>query len=294
MSARILPPTEENIEAAAQLLRVGGLVAFPTETVYGLGANALNADAVAKIFTAKGRPATNPVIVHVASLAEAKTLAAHWPPIAEELAQAHWPGPLTLVLEKAAAIPDIVTAGGPTVGLRIPDHPVALALLRRVGLPLAAPSANRSEAVSPTTAQHVADSLGLYVDDLLILDGGPCTVGIESTVLDITVDPPRLLRPGMAKIQPLRGAEGDATNRDVARAPGQMPRHYAPKKPVLLLQAGEGNLTLGTTPEEAATQLYAELHRLDADPAVERIVIVLPPDTPAWATIHDRLRRAAA
>lgn len=298
MAVRVLPPTEENIAAAAALLRAGGLVAFPTETVYGLGANALDAAAVAKIFAAKGRPATNPVIVHVAS--DPELYAAHWSEQAEALAQAHWPGPLTLVVEKTPDIPDIVTAGGPTVGLRIPNHPVALALLRKAGVPVAAPSANRSESISPTTAQHVADSLGPYLDDLLILDGGPCSVGIESTVLDVTVDPPRVLRPGMIHIHiaPLRShpltPNNGGTEEGVARSPGQLLRHYAPRKPVVLVHEGAGNLVLGATPQEAAERLYAELHRLDADPSVERIVVVLPPETPEWTPIHDRLRRAAA
>lgn len=200
MSARITLPDDAALAEAAERLRAGELVAFPTETVYGLGANALDANAVAKIYAAKGRPATNPIIVHVASVEQAKTLVKTWPAIADELAAQHWPGPLTLVLEKADHIPDIVTAGGRTVGIRIPNHPVALELLRRAGVPVAAPSANRSEEVSPTQAKHVADSLGAFVDDLLILDGGACGVGIESTVLDVTCDPPRVLRPGMAKI----------------------------------------------------------------------------------------------
>jgi len=297
MAVRVLPPTEENLAAAAALLRAGGLVAFPTETVYGLGANALDAAAVAKIFAAKGRPATNPVIVHIAS--DPERFAAHWSAQAEALAQAHWPGPLTLVVEKTHDIPDIVTAGGPTVGLRIPNHPVALALLRKAGVPVAAPSANRSESISPTTAQHVADSLGPYLDDLLILDGGPCAVGIESTVLDVTVDPPRVLRPGMIHIHigplasPLAPNNGGIREEGIARSPGQLLRHYAPRKPVVLMHEGMGNLALGNTPQEAAERLYAELHRLDADPSVERIVVVLPPETPEWTPIHDRLRRAA-
>ena len=278
-------------------------MAFPTETVYGLGANALNATAVATIYAAKGRPATNPIIVHVASVEQAKALVKTWPPLADELAAAHWPGPLTLVLEKADHIPDIVTAGGPTVGIRIPHHPVALELLRRAGVPVAAPSANRSEEVSPTQARHVADSLGEFVEDLLILDGGSCDVGIESTVLDVTCDPPRILRPGMAKTSlppsPRPAGEPEA---GVARSPGQMLRHYAPKKPVISLQNGEtyfpdkGDawLTLPPTPEEAAQVLYAELRRLDSDTNVARIVLPIVPDGPTWAAIHDRLRRTAS
>jgi L-threonylcarbamoyladenylate synthase len=228
---------------AVERLRAGKLVAFPTETVYGLGANALDADAVARIFAAKGRPSTNPIIVHVADIAQAKGLAADWPSVADQLAAAFWPGPLTLVLPKTNAVPDIVTAGGETIGLRVPKHPVALELLQRSGVPIAAPSANRSEEVSPTTAQHVADSLDPYVNDLLVLDGGPCQVGIESTVLDVTADPPRLLRPGMVTERMLRRALGEIVNfsdsDSIARSPGQMPRHYAPRSGIILVSKEE-------------------------------------------------------
>ncbi|MBB6048295.1 L-threonylcarbamoyladenylate synthase [Armatimonas rosea] len=302
MSARIALPEPAALAEAAERLRAGELVAFPTETVYGLGANALDAVAVAKIYTAKGRPATNPLIVHVASVAQAKTLVKTWPALADELAAAHWPGPLTLVLERANHVPDSVTAGGPTVGIRIPSHPVALELLRLAGVPVAAPSANRSEEISPTRAQHVADSLGAFVDDLLILDGGACDVGIESTVLDVTCEPPRVLRPGMClpPLAPLVTPSGSAKG-DVARSPGQMLRHYAPKKPTLVLGFGEkytqveGDawLTLPATPEAAAQALYVELRRLDSDPHVARIVLPVVPDSPEWDAIRDRLRRAA-
>ena len=302
MSARIALPEPAALAEAAERLRAGELVAFPTETVYGLGANALDAAAVAMIYAAKGRPATNPIIVHVASVEEAKKLTKYWPPIADELAAAHWPGPLTLVLERADHIPDIVTAGGSTVGIRIPNHPVALELLRQAGVPVAAPSANRSEEISPTQARHVADSLGEFVDDLLILDGGACEVGIESTVLDATCEPPRVLRPGMAAISlpPSPRPTGEPTG-SVARSPGQMLRHYAPKKSTIALRYGEkyfqaeGDawLMLPPTPNEAAQALYAELRRLDSDPSVARIVLPIVPDSPEWDAIRDRLRRAA-
>ena len=302
MSSRIVLPDEAALTEATERLRGGELVAFPTETVYGLGANALDAVAVAKIYAAKGRPATNPIIVHVASVEQAKALAKTWPSIADELAAAHWPGPLTLVLEKADGIPDIVTAGGTTVGIRIPNHPVALELLRRAGVPIAAPSANRSEEVSPTQACHVADSLGAFVKDLLILDGGDCKVGIESTVLDVTCDPPRVLRPGMAKINlPPSPRPAGELGKGVARSPGQMLRQYAPKKPTVLMRYGEAYfqqegdawLALPQDPHAAAQVLYAELRRLDSEDSVARIVVPIQPDTPAWAAIHDRLRRAA-
>jgi L-threonylcarbamoyladenylate synthase len=224
---------------AVERLRAGGLVAFPTETVYGLGANALDSEAVARIFAAKGRPSNNPLIVHVPDVAAARELAGEWPEAAEKLAAKFWPGPLTLVVQKAKTVPDIVTASGPTVGLRVPNHPVALELLRASDIPIAAPSANRSEEVSPTTAQHVANSLGLYVDDLLILDGGPCVVGLESTVLDVTAEPPHILRPGMVTEAMVSEVSGDAPEererKEIARSPGQMHRHYAPKVPLLIL-----------------------------------------------------------
>ena len=302
MSSRIVLPDDVALTEAAQRLCAGELVAFPTETVYGLGANALDAVAVAKIYAVKGRPATNPIIVHVASVEQAKALAKTWPSVADELAAAHWPGPLTLVLEKGDGIPDIVTAGGTTVGIRIPNHPVALELLRRAGVPIAAPSANRSEEVSPTQARHVADSLGAFVKDLLILDGGDCKVGIESTVLDVTCDPPRVLRPGMAKINlPPSPRPAGELGKGVARSPGQMLRHYAPKKPTVLMRYGEAHfqqegdawLALPQDPHAAAQVLYAELRRLDSEDSVARIVVPIQPDTPAWAAIRDRLRRAA-
>ncbi|MEM9177738.1 MAG: L-threonylcarbamoyladenylate synthase, partial [Myxococcota bacterium] len=237
MPARILSPDDAAYAEAARVLQAGGLVAFPTETVYGLGANALDADAVARIFEAKGRPADNPIIVHVADAAAARSLAAAWPSAAEELSTAAWPGPLTLVVEKTASIPPIVTGGGATVGLRVPDHPVARALLEAAACPIAAPSANRSEAVSPTTARHVVDSLGPWVDDLLVLDGGACAVGIESTVVDVTGDAPTVLRPGMFRLDraATSGVDPAPAAPGPARSPGQRPRHYAPSKPLVVL-----------------------------------------------------------
>src|SRR5579864_4916197 len=184
-------PDAAAIAEAAALLRAGGLVAFPTETVYGLAANALSADAVSRIFAAKGRPAGNPVIVHVADAAGARALVDDWPAAAERLAERFWPGPLTLVLPRSRQVPDLVTAGGSTVGVRVPAHPVALALLHACGLPLAAPSANRSTRLSPTRAAHVLGDLGDRID--LLLDGGATPGGLESTVLDLTAAPPRLL-----------------------------------------------------------------------------------------------------
>ena len=307
------------IEEAAALLRAGRLVAFPTETVYGLGAHALDGEAVARIFAAKGRPASNPVIVHVADVDGARALAGQWPPVAGALAERFWPGPLTLVVPKAAAVPDGVTAGGPTVGLRVPAHPAALTLLRAAGVPVAAPSANRSMEVSPTTARHVADSLGDAVD--LILDGGPTRVGLESTVLDVTVSPPRILRPGMVTQGLLRQAGVDVAtgpaSGGAARSPGLMLRHYAPRVPVVLIdasgllgtlraadgvlfldpQAGDGQAAARAIvmPSDAAgyaARLYAALRELD-EAGVRRIVVEVPPRDGDWIAIHDRLRRAA-
>jgi len=242
-------PDSKAIQHAAQILCSGGLVAFPTETVYGLGANALDPNAVAKIFTAKGRPATNPIIVHVAAIDDAKKLVSAWPPIADTLTQRFWPGPLTLVLPKQTHVPDIVTASGPTIALRIPAHSVALALLRACNLPLAAPSANRSTELSPTTADHVLRSLADAID--LILDAGPTAGGLESTVLDVTTDPPRLLRPGLVTVAQIEAIIGSITWRrdsdladeptsarsesrchEAARSPGQMAKHYAPRTPL--------------------------------------------------------------
>jgi L-threonylcarbamoyladenylate synthase len=230
------------IAEATDILRRGGLVAFPTETVYGLGADATNAAAVAKIFAAKGRPPTNPLIVHVADAAAARRYATEWPPAAAHLAERFWPGPLTLVLPKSPDIVPAVTAGLNTVGLRVPDHPVALQLLREFGGAVAAPSANRSNRVSPTTAEHVREELGNEVD--LVLDGGPCRVGIESTVLDLTTDRPTLLRPGGVSREQIEEVIGGVDVRDAAagaaapaRSPGLQPMHYAPRTPAFRFES---------------------------------------------------------
>ncbi|MDQ6611671.1 MAG: L-threonylcarbamoyladenylate synthase, partial [Gemmatimonadota bacterium] len=239
-------PDPDIIHRAAQILKNGGLVAFPTETVYGLGAHALNAEAVRKIFEAKGRPAWNPLIVHVANADRARALTASWPASAELLANAFWPGPLTLVLPKRDVVPDVVTAGLAAVGVRVPSHGVALALINALDGPIAAPSANRFTELSPTTAQHVQGGLGQRVD--MILDGGPCDVGIESTVLDLTTDTPTLLRPGVIShdqivsvlgrdvrvLQHATDVEGESR-----LSPGRTERHYAPRADTWLFDAGE-------------------------------------------------------
>lgn len=244
-------PSPEVIREAAAMICEGKLVAFPTETVYGLGADALSETAVRSIFSAKGRPSFNPVIVHVDSIAAARELAAEWTEVAQRLAEAFWPGPLTLVVKRGPAIPDAVTAGGPTVAIRMPSHPVALALLREAG-PIAAPSANRSEEVSPTRAEHVLKSLDGMIDGLL--DAGPTQVGLESTVVDVSQTPLRILRPGMLIADELRKAAPflvDCRNgeRDEDespfRSPGQMLRHYAPRAPLFI------------APREAILELFA-------------------------------------
>jgi len=299
------------LECAAALIRGGGLVAFPTETVYGLGANAFDAAAVARIFTVKGRPRQSPLIVHVDSIEMARALVLEWPEPADRLARRYWPGPLTLVLPKRPSIPDIVTAGLATVGLRVPSHPLALALIRAAGVPIAGPSANLFTQLSPTTAEHVRLSLGNAVD--LVLDGGPATVGIESTVLSLVGPEPVLLRPGvipLPEIESLIGLVRVAESAGVPpgsgahASPGMHPQHYLPRTPLLLLAAadpppaGRGEwLRLGrempAEPAAYAAMLYAALHRLDAQ-GLDWIAVERPPDLPKWAGVLDRLTRAAS
>ena len=290
------------VEQAAALIRAGRLVAFPTETVYGLGANALDARAVKLIFAAKGRPRTSPLIVHVDSIAMARSLAAEWPDAAELLARRYWPGPLTVVLPKRPEVPDIVTAGLPTVGLRMPAHPLALALIRAAGVPIAAPSANRFTGLSPTLAAHVAGSLAEFV-----LDGGPSEVGIESTVVSLAGEP-LLLRPGVIPLPEIEALIGPlpvaAPPSEAAHpAPGMHERHYRPTTPLYLLHTGDRPpagrgawLRLGhempAEPRPYAAALYETLHRLDRQ-GLDWIAVERPPDTPEWAGVLDRLRRAA-
>jgi L-threonylcarbamoyladenylate synthase len=331
------PADPGEIDHAARLLRAGRLVAFPTETVYGLGANALDAEAVARIYAVKRRPATSPLIVHVASIEMAQSLVANWPEIANRLARRFWPGPLTLVLPKSHVaadafvrpaeqgsaapsswtIPAIVTAGLPTVGLRMPAHPIALALIRAAGVPLAAPSANRFTELSPTTADHVRRSLGSDID--YILDGGPCNVGIESTVLSLAGPGPILLRPGGVSRTELEAIVGPVASAEEAQAgahpsPGMHPRHYSPRTPLLRVKDGklpnqgqgiylqhqhppsrESIQTIQMPPAAAdyAAALYEVLHQADAGD-YNWIAVDLPPSTPDWEAVHDRLRRAAS
>lgn len=310
------------VQDAAAILRRGGLVAFPTETVYGLGADAENPEAVARIFAAKGRPANHPLIVHIGHAGLLERWAADIPPSARRLAQRFWPGPLALILKRDARVPDAVTGGQDTVGLRVPDHHVALALLAAFGGGIAAPSANRFGRVSPTAAAHVREELGEAVD--CILDGGSCRVGIESTILDLSGGHPRLLRPGAITPteieavlgQPLAGSSGAAP-----RAPGALPSHYAPRTPLVLippddlkaevkrhLEKGERVAVLARSiatpraqcvwqlmpadPGGYARELYARLRSLDALHA-DRLLIEAPPAEALWQAVRDRLARAA-
>jgi L-threonylcarbamoyladenylate synthase len=315
--ARRLGASAADIEEAAQALRAGRLVAFPTETVYGLGAVATNDRAVAAIFAAKGRPRFNPLIVHVTDAAAARALV-RWNEAAARLAARFWPGALSLVLPRAEGCPLslLVSAGGDTVGLRAPAHPVAQALLAATVLPVAAPSANLAGQISPTTAEHVAAGLGERID--LIVDGGRCPIGVESTVLDLTCTPPRLLRPGgvtraalEAVIGPLaRAAPPGAADR--LRSPGQLDSHYAPVRPLRLdvasVAADEALLAFGPHPpegaaltlnlsprgdlEEAAANLFAMLRALDR-PEFRAIAVMPVPEHDLGEAICDRLRRAA-
>lgn len=310
-------PTKAEIDEAARFLRIGRMVAFPTETVYGLGANALDAEAVARIYAVKRRPATSPLIVHVDSIEMAQSLVHSWPENAEALTRRFWPGPLTLVIKKQPAIPDIVTAGLASVGLRMPAHPVALALIRAAGVPIAAPSANRFTELSPTTASHVRESLGEDVD--CILDGGPCIVGIESTVLSLVRSQPVLLRPGGISRRDLESVIGTISaapdpGAGSHPAPGMHARHYSPKSRLLLVsdgrlpEQGVGIYLQHTRPpsnplneiikmpsgaSDYAAALYENLHQADAA-GHDWIAVDRPPDAPEWEAVQDRLRRAAS
>jgi L-threonylcarbamoyladenylate synthase len=317
-----LAPATEALERAVVVLRAGGLVAFPTETVYGLGADARNPAAVARIFETKGRPADHPVIVHLPDAAHLERWAREVPTAARKLAAAFWPGPLTLVLPRAVGVPDAVTGGLDSVGLRVPAHPVALALLRAFDGGLAAPSANRYGRVSPTRAEDVREEFG---DALTILDGGPCDVGIESTIVDLTSGHPRVLRPGSITAEQLEQALGESVpevGQDGPRAPGRKPSHYAPRARVLLateleaanvvetwqatgarvgllaircpaaLAASVTWLALPDTPEEQARALYQLLREVDRR-GLDVVVAVPPPDAGVGHALRDRLRRAA-
>ena len=301
VDTKVLPVSDSAIAEAARLILAGEPVALPTETVYGLAADATNARAVTRIYEAKGRPGFNPLIVHVPDLASAERIGV-FKEDARELAARHWPGPLTLVvaLREDAGVASITTAGLPTIGLRVPAHPAMQALLRATDRPLAAPSANASGAISPTRAQHVVKSLGGRVP--MIIDGGRTGRGIESTIVAATGGPLRLLRPG-----PIQIAAEPSTNGGI-EAPGQLASHYAPSKPLRLNAisaeadeyligfgsiAGDSNLSRHEDLIAAAAKLFDLLHQAEASPK-PRIAVAPVPDTGLGAAINDRLRRAAA
>lgn len=312
--------TDDEIAAAVAALRSGQLVALPTETVYGLGADASNADAVRRIFAAKGRPADHPVIVHLAEPGDIEAWAVRIPPAAYALAERFWPGPLTLILPRAPHVLGIVTGGQPSVGLRVPSHPVARRVLKAFGGGVAAPSANRFGRISPTRAEHVRAELGAAV--AVILDGGPSEVGLESTIVDLSGPEPALLRPGhiaLAELAAVLGAPPTIPQAPTTRAPGTLSSHYAPLTPVTIVAGAElaaaiagaterlavlarraappaaPSIVWRTLPDEPHAfghALYATLRELDAVQA-SRILVEAVPSDGAWAAIADRLRRAA-
>ena len=316
--------SNSDIDRAVEVLRGGGLVAFPTETVYGLGADASNAGAVSQIFVIKGRPATHPVIVHLADAVQVANWAREVPDAARKLARSFWPGPLTVIVRRAHGVNDAVTGGQDTVALRVPSHPVAQQLLARFGGGIAAPSANRYGRVSATTAAHVRREFGAAVP--CVLDGGETDVGIESTIVDVSGADAVLLRPGWitaARIETALGAPLSAASPDSPRAPGTLAAHYAPQTPLMLAErdhalelaaglAGQGKriavlarstqqlqmpgLAWVAAPQDAAGYahaLYASLRRLD-DLECNTIIVERPPLSPEWAAINDRLTRAAS
>ena len=332
--SRVLPvdphaPDADVVDEAARVLRGGGLVGLPTETVYGLAACALDEDAVARVFAAKGRPTSHPLIAHVLGEDEARRLAAQWPDVAHRLASAFWPGPLTLIVDRAGDVPSAVAGGGDSIAVRAPSHPVARAVIRALGQPIAAPSANRFQGLSPTTADHVVRQLGTFVG--LVLDAGPCAAGIESTVVDVRSPRPRVLRPGALDLPTLRTIAPDVelhsdalAGNELRASPGMQAKHYSPRAQLLLasdragaeritvelLARGKsvGLLVLGPSskrtfprlavhslppdPVAYAHAMFAALHALD-EIGVDAIVVEAVPQDDAWLAVADRLRRAA-
>ena len=309
--------TADALTAAAAQLQAGRLVAIPTETVYGLGADATNADAVARIYKVKGRPADHPLIVHLADAQDIAEWAQEIPDYAIDLARSFWPGPMTLVLKRSSLAQDFITGGQETVGLRVPDHTLALAFLAAFkklgGKGVAAPSANRFGHVSPTTATAVHDELGEYLNaDDLILDGGPSTVGVESTIIDCTADAPRILRPGAITIEMIEAVTGvKVVNRDdIIRVSGALEHHYAPAAQVVLdghPRPGDGLIALNSFPtpegvirlasplnnEDFARHLYGALREADAQ-GIDQVIVIQPEGEDIAIAVRDRLKRAAA
>lgn len=304
-----LQPTSETLDQAAETIRRGGVVVIPTETVYGVACSALDQEAIRRVYEIKGRPAENPLIIHIGSFSDLGRVAESWPPLAEKLAERFWPGPLTMVLPRGKDVPDEVTGGLDTVAVRVPDHPVALELIRRSGCPLAAPSANLFMGLSPTRAQDVDPAIQVDVD--MILDGGPCRVGLESTVIDLTGEHPSILRPGgapRAQIQAVVGSPlGQLPPKSIRSSPGMYPRHYAPKARVELVEEapekgaalvfeGGGTATrikMPLEPKAYGALLYSALMKLDAQEP-EVISVVRPPEAPEWEAVNDRLRKASS
>lgn len=302
---RILPPTEDSISLAGSLLLYGSLVVVPTETVYGLAANALDEQAVEDIFKAKGRPLGHPLISHIGTLAQVELVVSKWPDQAQLLADAFWPGPLSIVLPKAKQLPSIVTGGLETAAVRMPGHEVFRRILQHTPAPLAAPSANLFTEVSPTRVEHLSPAI--LEAAALVIDAGPCQFGIESTVVDLSERTPRLLRPGAISASLLEAVlETTLAEGDRARSPGSHPKHYAPKarihlvkeivtKPGLIIGPinGPNQISMPAKAEQYAAQLYDALHELDKLGASE-IWIEKPPETPEWYAVWDRLRRASS
>jgi len=301
----IVRPTPEKILEAARALNDGKLIGMPTETVYGIAANALNEAAVEKTFSLKGRPAENPLIVHVANVEQAQSLVNEWPADATTLASLFWPGPLTIVLPKTDRVPDIVTAGLHTVAVRMPRHPIALSLIQQAGVPVSAPSANKFKSLSPTSASMIDSLIAQGLE--MILDGGPCEVGIESTVVDLTGDQPVVLRHGQITEEQIADAlhttvsTGSAEER---RSPGMYPRHYAPRTAVQIVDRllpghagitlespnGPNQIALSSNAKEYAKHLYQSLFDLD-QMRIGKIWIQSPPRTSEWQAVWDRLKK---
>ncbi|MDG2424131.1 MAG: L-threonylcarbamoyladenylate synthase [Phycisphaerales bacterium] len=325
---RILPADDASIAEAASKLSKGGVVAFPTETVYGLGGSSMDPEALDSIYRLKGRRQDNPLIAHVLDIESACSITTGWDDRCTLLAEAWWPGPLTLVLGRASDVPDQASGGRPTLAVRSPEHPVARALLKAFGGPVSAPSANRSGAVSPTCAQHVIDDFSGNpdADGLIVLDGNRSRVGIESTVLDMTLDPPRILRPGVLTaevLQPLIGQIETTTIREQDASPGTTDKHYSPQTPCMLVEEPElvehlsgnnqrcvvitsisGRSSLVQPPHELivmpidpvgyAVELYEALRRADAERADLILIEIAGENDPNWLAVRDRLMRAAS
>ncbi len=307
-SMRIERPTDTVLDEAANALNRGELIVLPTETVYGLACNALDPIAVRKVFETKGRPKENPLIVHLSTIDDLGKVAHDWPELCEKLAERFWPGPLTMVLPKKQIVPDETSAGLQTVAVRVPNHRIALEVIRRARVPVAAPSANPFMALSPTSVDDIDPRIGDCVR--MVIDGGPCEIGLESTVVDLTNDQPRILRPGAvtrAQIQAVLGMPlGHQPPNEMHSSPGMYPRHYAPNARLLVVEkicdrapglvfgtpTGGNQIKMPADAQAYAACLYRSLRKLDSTGAME-IYVESPPQTPEWEAVHDRLKKAA-